>query len=197
MRLVMPTVSDMMKSGYHIESYEALHRIIECLVCKDSYNLKIEDIVAVDKIVKMMGLKEYSLWTLRKIRSMLEFRDLAEIGLKQDRIRVVDRNSVHVKYKQMKPEEILRLAIEDNDISGYLVKTYTEINNELGVAKFNIHLIDSAYALMQYCGIVDDINESRLQVHTAILMHSLKQNGYNRIEIFKKAIEYVINKLED
>ena len=195
MRLVMPTVSDMMKSGYHIESYEALHRIIECLVCKDSYNLKIEDIVAVDKIVKMMGLKEYSLWTLRKIRSMLEFRDLAEIGLKQDRIRVVDRNSVHVKYKQMKPEEILALAIENTEILNYLLRIYTSINNESEISKFNIRLIDNTYTLLKYCEAVDKINGSELKKELAALTHKLVQSGYDKRETFDVSYKYVKEKM--
>lgn len=197
MGLITPTVLEMIQSGYYIKSYEALQRVLVNLGCRNPYSVKINDIIDIDKVVNMLGRSESSIWFLRKIRGMLELKEVVGLELKCSRVKCADKKRIHSKYKQMKPEEILRLAIEDNDISGYLVKTYTEINNELGVAKFNIHLIDSAYALMQYCGIVDDINESKLQVHTAILMHSLKQNGYNRVEIFKKAIEYVINKLED
>ena len=196
MGLITPTVLDMMKSGYYIESYEALRRVIACLVCKDSYRLKIEDIVSIDKVVKIMGRKEYSLWIFRKVRSMLELRDLAEIDLKQGKVRVVDRNNVHTKYKQMKPEEILVLAVKDKDILNYLVDIYTTINKELGVLKFNIRLIDNTYTLLKYCGVVDEINGSELQKDLADLTHKLVQSGYNKREIFDNSLKYVKDKLE-
>lgn len=196
MGLITPTVLEMMKSGYYNESYEALQRVIACLVCKDSYRLKIEDIVSVDKVVKIMGRKEYSIWIFRKIRSMLELRDLAEIDLKQGKVRVVDRNNVHTKYKQMKPEEILVLAVKDEDILNYLVDIYTTINKELGVLKFNIRLIDNTYTLLKYCVVVDEINGSELQKDLADLTHKLVQSGYNKREIFDNSLKYVKDKLE-
>lgn len=196
MGLITPTVLEMLKSGYYIESYESLRRVIACLVCKDSYKLKIEDIIAVDKIVKIMGRKEYSICIFRKVRSMLELRDLAEIDLKQCKIRVVDRNNVHTKYKRMKPEEILVLAIKDKDILNYLVNIYTSINKDLGVLKFNIRLIDNTYTLLKYCGVVDKINDSELQKDLVALTHKLVQSGYNRREIFDNSLKYVKDKLE-
>ena len=196
MGLITPTVLDMMKSGYYTESYEALRRVIACLVCKDSYKLKIEDMVAVDKIVKIMGRKEYSIWIFRKIRSMLELKDLAEINLKQGKIKVVDRSNVHTKYKQMKPEEILVLAIKDKDILNYLISTYTFINKDLGVLKFNIRIIDNTYTLLKYCEVVDKINGSELQKDLADLIHKLVQSGYDKREIFDNSLKYVKAKLE-
>ena len=92
----------------------------------------------------------------------------------------------------MTPEKLFDLALKDKGLRDYLLKEYSSFADDLGNVSFDVNVFNSYTLIINYCTLVDVINGTNLCFTIENLIHELKHNNHNKVNIMKQ-VKHTIN----